>query len=100
MIYKTSILALGVLFFVLGATPTQEKKEVTRFIMPAYKQNCFIPLPCLARAIGWNTMGTGINFSDTITIKVDKECIKKTILPLLKIKKDDNAKERSIRFRF
>mgnify|MGYP003147141938 CR=1 FL=1 len=96
MIYKTSILALS-MFFMLGATPTK-KKEVIRFIMPSYKANCFTPLPCVAYAIGWNTMGTGINFSDTITIKVDKECIEKEILPLLK--KDDNGKERQIRFRF
>lgn len=97
MIYKTALLALS-MFFVLGATPTQEKKEVVRFVMPSYKANCFIPLPCNAYGIGYNSMNSGIRFSDEIVIKVDQKCIREKILPLLK--KDGNGKERQIRFGF
>ena len=99
MIYKTAILALSIsMFFMLGATPTKEKQEVIRFVMPANMSNCFIPLPCNAYAIGYNTMGTGVRFSDEISIKVDKKCIREKILPLLK--KDGNGEEFKIRFGF
>ena len=97
MIYKTAILALS-MFFILGATPTKEKQEVIRFVMPANMSNCFIPLPCNAYAIGYNSMGTGVRFSDEISIKVDKKCIREKILPLLK--KDGNGEEFKIRFGF
>ena len=96
MIYKTAILALS-MFFMLGATPTK-KKEVIRFVMPANMSNCFIPLPCNAYAIGYNTMGTGIRFSDEIVIRVDQKCLREKILPLLK--KDGNGEELKIRFGF
>ena len=97
MIYKTAILALS-MFFMLGATPIKGKKEVIRFVMPKNMSNCFIPLPCNAYAIGYNTMNSGVKFSDEISIKVDKECIRKKILPLLK--KDGNGEELKIRFGF
>lgn len=97
MIYKTAILALSI-FFMLGATPTKEKQEVIRFVMPANMSNCFIPLPCNAYAIGYNTMSTGVKFSDEIVIRVSQECIRKKILPLLK--KDGNGEELKIRFGF
>ena len=98
MIYKTAILALSIsMFFMLGATPTK-KKEVIRFVMPANMSNCFIPLPCNAYAIGYNTMGTGIRFSDEIVIRVDQKCLREKILPLLK--KDGNGEELKIRFGF
>ena len=98
MIYKTAILALS-MFFMLGATtPTQEKKEVIRFVMPANMSNCFIPLPCNAYAIGYNTMGTGIRLSNEIVIRVDQKCLREKILPLFK--KDGNGEELKIRFGF
>ena len=97
MIYKTAILALSI-FFMLGATPTKEKQEVIRFVMPANMSNCFIPLPCDAYAIGYNTMGTGIRLSNEIVIRVDQKCIREKILPLLK--KDGNGEELKIRFGF
>ena len=97
MIYKTAILALS-MFFMLGATPTKEKQEVIRFVMPANMSNCFIPLPCDAYAIGYNTMGTGIRLSNEIVIRVDQKCIREKILPLFK--KDGNGEELKIRFGF
>ena len=97
MIYKTAILALS-MFFMLGATPTKEKQEVIRFVMPANMSNCFIPLPCDAYAIGYNTMGTGIRLSNEIVIRVDQKCLREKILPLFK--KDGNGEELKIRFGF
>ena len=97
MIYKTAILIALSMFFVLGAaTPTQEKKEVVRFVMPAFKQTCFSPIPCTAYAIGYDSIKLGAKFADYIEIKIDSECFKKNILPLVKKDKD----ERQIRFRF
>ena len=98
MIYKTAILLSLSMFFMLGATPTKEKQEVIRFVMPANMSNCFIPLPCDAYAIGYNTMGTGIRLSNEIVIRVDQKCIREKILPLFK--KDGNGEELKIRFGF
>lgn len=98
MIYKTAILLSLSMFFMLGATPTKEKQEVIRFVMPANMSNCFIPLPCDAYAIGYNTMGTGIRLSNEIVIRVDQKCLREKILPLFK--KDGNGEELKIRFGF
>ena len=98
MIYKTAILLSLSMFFMLGATPTKEKQEVIRFVMPANMSNCFIPLPCDAYAIGYNTMGTGIRLSNEIVIRVDQKCLREKILPLFK--KDGNGEELKIRFVF
>ena len=87
MIYKTAILALS-MFFMLGATPTQEKQEVIRFM----------PLPCPAYAIGYNTTGSGFPFSDTIEIMVDKNCVKQKINPLLRKHKEKNERQISLSF--
>ena len=98
MIYKTAIILVLSIFFMLGDTPTKEKKEVIRFVMPKNMSNCLMPMVCEAYAIGYNTMGTGIRFSDEIVIKVDQKCIREKILPLLK--KDGNGEELKIRFGF
>ena len=98
MIYKTAILLSLSIFFIIGATPTKEKQEVIRFVMPANMSNCFIPLPCDAYAIGYNTMGTGIRLSNEIVIRVDQKCLREKILPLFK--KDGNGEELKIRFGF
>ena len=98
MIYKTAILLSLSMFFMLGATPTKEKQEVIRFVMPANMSNCFIPSPCDAYAIGYNTMGTGIRLSNEIVIRVDQKCLREKILPLFK--KDGNGEELKIRFGF
>ena len=99
MIYKTAILIALSMLFVLGATtPTQEKQEVIRFIMPSNKANCFMPLPCPAYAIGYNTTGSGFPFSDTIEIMVDKNCVKQKINPLLRKHKEKNERQISLSF--
>tara|TARA_R110000851_G_scaffold317319_1_gene480726 strand:- start:292 stop:582 length:291 start_codon:yes stop_codon:yes gene_type:complete len=86
------------MFFVLGATPTQEKKEVVRFVMPAFKQTCFSPIPCTAYAIGYDSIKHGAKFADYIEIKIDSECFKKNILPLVKKDKEKNERQISLGF--